>query len=233
MTGFIRYQAISYIRSLKMIPPLTIFGAWVFILYAYKNVPILSSYAVTSIVIYLIMTWVTMGVLLIEQESEKHILFVQVSKLRYLWGKWILCLLVALILMLFAIGYPILMNNFNGPITMVQIGLSIYSHFFLALFGILVGSFFAFTPFASSKYSWLSAVLVIVVSISYEGLVEKVEVLKWGLILFPPVTQVIKYLSGDDVVHITTDFWMHVLWVLVYTVIGFIVLVKIFFKKER
>ncbi|PWA08868.1 hypothetical protein DCC39_13975 [Pueribacillus theae] len=234
MRGFIRYQFISYIRSLKMIPPLTVFGLWVIILYTYKDVPILSSYAVTSIAIYLIMAWITMSIFSIEGESEKHILFMQLgSKLRYLWGKWAICLFAAIILIIFSIFYPILMNNFREAIQPIHFGLSIYNHFILALFGIFVGTFFSVTSFASKKYTWLSAILVIVVSISYSGLVEKVGLLKWGLLLFPPVMNVIKYLNGEDMVHIGQEFWLAVLWGLTYTVVGFIVILKMFLLKER
>ena len=82
----------NYIRSLRMIPPITIFCVWIIVLYIYKGVPILSSYAVTSITVYLIMTWLTMTVFSIEEESEKHILFVHLgNKKLYLWGKWATC----------------------------------------------------------------------------------------------------------------------------------------------
>ena len=233
MTGFIRYQFISYIRSLKIIPPLTVFGAWVFILYAYKEVPILSSYAVTSIVIYLVMTWVAMSVFSIEEESEKHILFVQLgSKNRFLWGKWFICLMVALLLEALAISYPVLMNNFKGVIKPFHYGLAIYSHSFLALFGILVGTFFSVTSYASKKYAWLSAVFVIVVSLAYEALVSKLVLLKWVLMIFPPAVNVIRYLSNGDIVDIKMDFWLYASWSIVYILIGVIVIIKMFLMKE-
>ena len=40
MQGFIRYQFISYIRSLKMIPPATVCCVWRVLLYADRKVPI-------------------------------------------------------------------------------------------------------------------------------------------------------------------------------------------------
>ncbi|MED4455039.1 hypothetical protein [Metabacillus fastidiosus] len=234
MTGFIRYQFISYIRSLKIIPPLTVFITWVIILYFYENVPVLSSYAVTSITVYLVMTWVAMTVFSIEEESEKNILFVQLgSKHRYICGKWIICVIIACIMIICAIIYPIIMGNFARDVTVVDILLSVYSHFFSAIFGITVGSFFSITSFAGKKYAWLLAVLVIVISISYEGLVEKLSMLKWFLLVFPPVAQVIKHLSGNDIVHIGKDFWLLAVWIIVYTVISFIITIRLFLRKER
>lgn len=234
MTGFIRYQFISYIRSLKMIPPITAFCAWIFVLYAYSGVAILSSYAVTSITIYLVMTWLTMSAFSIEEESERYILFVQLdSKNRYLWGKWTICLIFAILFMVLAILYPIMMNSFKGTIRPIHLGLAIYSHFLLAWFGILVGTFFSVTSFATRKYAWLSAMLVIVVSISYEGIVEKISLLKWGLIIFPPVTHVINYSNGDDTIQIGNDFWLLAMWAFVYSVLGGIVVWRMFLRKER
>lgn len=87
LKGFMHYQLLNYIRSLKMIPPLTIFCVWIIVLYIYKGVPILSSYAVTSITVYLIMTWLTMTVFSIEEESEKHILYVHLGNKNAIYGE--------------------------------------------------------------------------------------------------------------------------------------------------
>lgn len=234
MIGFMRYQWISYVRSLKFIPPATVFCAWVFILYAYSGVPILSSYAVTSIAIYLVMTWVAMTIFSIDGENEKYIIYVQLdSKKRYLWGKWAICFIYAFLFMLFAILYPILMNNFKGTVEPIHIGLSISGHFFSAWFGILVGTFFSITSFSARKYSWLSALLVVIISIAYEGLVEKVSLLKWGLILFPPVTEVNAYMNRGDFVQINTDFYLLAAWGIMYGVLGSIFVMIMYMRKEQ
>lgn len=233
MSGFIRYQFISYLRSLKIIPPVTLFIVWVILFYTYKGVPILSSFAITSIAIYLVITWITMNIFSIEEENEKHILFTHLgSKQHYLWGKWAVCFIISFVLILFAIIYPILMNNFKGTILLGHLSLSIYSHIFLAIFGILIGSFFSITAMAGKKYAWLSAILVIVVSISYEGIVEKFNFFKWALILFPPVYNVNKYLSGNDTVRIDNDFWFQMAWVIAYIIIILVLTIKMYLKKE-
>ncbi|MEC2077986.1 hypothetical protein, partial [Metabacillus fastidiosus] len=77
------------------------------------------------------------------------------------------------------------------------------------------------------------AELVIVISISYEGLIEKVSMLKWLLVIFPPIAQVIKHLSGDDIVYIGRDFWLLAVWIIAYTVISFIITIRLFLRKER
>lgn len=234
MMGFIRYQWISYIRSLKMIPPATAFCIWIFLLYVYSNVPILSSYGVSSMAIYLVMTWLTMNFFSIEEEIEKNMLFVQLkSKVRYIWGKWAICLFFAFIFMAVAIFYPIIINSFRGTVQPIHIGLSIYSHFFLAWFGILVGTFFSVTSFSTKKYTWLSAMLIITVSLSFQGLVEKINALKWVLILFPPVTHVLGYLKEGDAIRIDSSFMQAALWVIAYSILAAILVIRMFLRKER
>lgn len=232
MLGFIRYQLISYIRSFKIIPPAASFLIWVFVLYSYSGVEILSSYAVTSIAIYIIMTWVSMSIFSIEEEAEKNILFVHLSKKNYLWGKWLICILISIIFMLFAIIYPILMNSFKEAITPIHFGLSIFIHLLLAIFGIFVGSLSSISSFVPKKYTWLFAVFIIVLTISYEGIVEKLSLIKWLFIVFPPVVNVINFFEPDSLDQFGKEFWTVSAFAIMYTIIGFILLTKLFLKEE-
>ncbi|MEI4771350.1 hypothetical protein WAX74_17120 [Psychrobacillus sp. FJAT-51614] len=232
MLGFIRYQFISYIRSFKIIPPAASFLIWVFVLYSYSGVEILSSYAVTSIAIYTIMTWVSMSIFSIEEETEKNILFVHLSKKNYLWGKWLICILIAIMLMLFAIFYPLLMNSFKETMQPIHFALSVLIHFLLAIFGIIVGSLSSISSFVPKKYTWLFAVFVIVLTLSYEGIVEKLPLLKWLFIVFPPVVNLIYFFEPDSLEQFGVEFWMISAFAIMYTIIGFTVLTKLFLKEE-
>lgn len=234
MRAFIKYQLKSYLRSLKIIPPVTIFLAWVFILYAYKNVEILSSYAVSSIALYLTMAWVAMTIFSLEEESEKHILYANLgTKLKYLVGKWITCTIIWLPLFLFAEFYPIIMGNFKGSLSGVHYGLSLNSHLILGLFGMLVGTLFSATRFATKKYAWLSAVLVLVISLAYESLVELTVWMKAVLWVFPPVISVISHLSIGDVVDVGHEFWLNQALVVGYGLMGGMLLIWLYLRKER
>ena len=62
---------------------------------------------------------------------------------------------------------------------------------------------------------------MIVISLAYEGIVEKVSFVKWLLWLFPPVTQVLNYLNMGDSVQIGGDFWINFGVATVYSIIGF------------
>jgi hypothetical protein len=234
LLAFIQYQLQSYIRSLRFIPPVILFFVWVFILYAYNYAPILSSYAVSSIAIYLAMTWITMSVFTLDEESEKHILISHLkSKVSYLFGKWLTILIVMIPLLLFAIFFPIITNSFKGNMTISLYAYAFYSHLAFVAFGVIVGTLFSATKFATKKYSWLSAVLMIVVSLGSKSLIEMTSLFKWVLWIFPPVFKVVGYMEGEDQVIFNTTFLKDSVFVVIYLMIAAVLLVSLFKRKER
>ncbi|KOP81804.1 hypothetical protein ACFFHH_17550 [Cytobacillus solani] len=232
MSAFVRYELLNFIRSLKFIPPVVIYLAWIFILYAYKNVPILSSYGVSSIAIYLVMTWLAMAMFSMEEESEKHILFAHLgSKWRYLRGKWHTLFLMMIPLMLFAVFFPIITGSFNDGMTIEYYLLTFFCHTVFAIFGVLVGTLFSATGLAVKRYAWLSAVFVIVCSLASKSLIETAAFLKWVLWIFPPVFNVIEHMGNEFIVN--TDFWINIIFVIIYITLTTIIVVLLFLKKER
>lgn len=216
-----------------MIPPATFYLVWITILYAYKNVPILSSYGASSIAIYLIMAWITMSMFTLEELSEKHILFFQLgSKLKYLIGKWLSILVMMIPLILLAIFFPILADIFRGNMSIELYAVALYSHVVFSLFGIIVGTLFSATQYASKKYAWLSAVLLIVLSISTKSVIEIVPLYKWIAWIFPPVFQVIEHMEGGDEILSRETMVFDVSFVFIYIIAATAGLVWLYRKKE-
>lgn len=234
MSAFIRYQIINSIRSLRLIPPACLLILWIAILYAYKHVPVLSSYAISSIAMLLISSWMTMVLFSLEEESEKHILLSNLGDKRlYLLGKWLAAGSLIVPLLLFAVFYPIVLQNFKIKVSMLHYFLSFYSHITLALIGILVGTVFSATKLARKKHSWLSAVFVLAVAISYEAIVQTYGALKWILSLFPPVTRVIIYLNQGDDAGLDGLFWFDFLFVIGYLLCAVLLTMRLFLRNER
>ena len=201
--------------------------------YTYSGVPIMSSYAVTCISLYLVMTWVAMNIFALELESEKNLLFVQLpSKRDYLWGKWIVCLLIASVLGFVTIVYPLLLNSFKEAAQFVHVSTAIYGHLFFAIFGILVGSFFSNTKVESKRFAWLSAVLVIAISIAEEGIIKKGPIFEWLLLPFPPVAQILLHFTDDIWQSVKTFGWMR-FGSFIYTSIFVLVIARMFDRKGR
>lgn len=232
MSAFVRYELLSFVRSLKFIPPGVVYLAWIFILYAYKNVPILSSYGVSSIALYLTMTWIAMAMFTMGVENEKHILFAHLrSKWRYLVGKWYTLLIIMVPFMLFAVFFPIITGSFNEGMTMKYFALAFFCHSVFAILGVLVGTLFSATSLATKKYAWLSAVFVLVCSLASKALIETAAILKWILWIFPPVFNIIEHLGNDSIIN--NGFWLDLIFVIVYIVVSSIIVVWLFLKKER
>lgn len=233
MSAFIRYQFISFIRSLTFIPPVVVFLAWVFIQYAYKNVPILSSYGGSSIALYLVVTWMTMALFTMEEESEKHILFTHLgSKVRYLMGTWLAAMAIIVPLLLFSVFFPIVTASFKGKMTLEIYAFSFYSHIIFAVFGIIIGTIFSATKLAVKKYAWLSAVFAIVVSLASKPLIETAPVLKAIVWIFPPVYQVIEHMSGGELLVMKESVWTNILFVVGYILIGGAISMFLFKKRH-
>lgn len=234
MFAFIRYQLISYIRSFRFIAPITIFLAWVFITYAYKNIPIMSSYATTSVALYIVMTWIGMNVFSLEDESEKHILFINLGgKQKYFLGKWAVCFIFIFLLFLFSHFYPILTDSFREEVSPAHHMLSFYCHVFLGLFGVFIGSLFSATRFSRTRHAWLMTALVIVFTIAEPAIIKSMPYLQWGFVIFPPVTKVISPFYAGDNILLGSEFWLDLTWVIAYGLISFIVARFLFLKYER
>jgi hypothetical protein len=179
------------------------------------------------------MTWVAMNVFSLEEESEKNLLFVQLpSKKDYLWGKWVVCFLIASLLTLFAIAYPFLMSSFKEAVQLVHISVAIYGHLFFAIFGIVVGSFFSNIKVESKRFAWLSVMLVIAISVAQEGIIEKAYIFKWILLPFPPVSQILLHFT-DEALSIGKDFWLDAAWVVCYSCICLLVITRMFYLRGR
>ncbi len=219
---------------MTLIPPAIVFFAWIFILYAYENAPILSSYGVSSIALYLCMTWITMAIFQLEEESEKHILFSHLrGKVIFFIGKWLTAFIFMLPLSLFSILYPLVTSSFHGKMTFNLLNMTIYSHFIFSFFGILVGTLFSATTLALKKYSWLSAVFVLVVSLASKSLIEIIEPLRWILWIFPPIFRVIEHMGDADLLVIEQGFFVDLFVVFVYVVAFSSLAVFLFLKRER
>jgi hypothetical protein len=233
MMAFMLYQLKSYIRSLKIIPPAFIFLAWIFILYAYNNQPILSSYGVSSIALYLVITWITMTIFTLEEESEKHILFTHLgSKVKFIVGKWMAVMILMIPLLLFSTMYPILTKSFKGNFTLEVFSFILYSHVVFSFLGIIIGTLFSATQLTTKKYAWLSAVFIIVVSLASKSLMELSFILKFILWIFPPVYEVLNHMTGGDKILMQETLLRDGVFVVFYILIATLITIYLYKRKE-
>lgn len=234
MAHLIRFTLTDYFRSYRYIPPLTIYGAWVFILYAYKNVPVLSSYSVSSMVLYFVSAWIAMSVAGTEEGVQRQITLIHAgSRAKYLFSKAAASFIVTGGAGLYAIVLPILLDCFDKPVTSVHLVLAGGSHLLSALMGILAGLFFSTGRFAGKATTWLSLSFVLLLSLAYKSLEDLLPGgTEFLLLLLPPEYPLISLLGRGDDVSIDEAAIRCFAGILVYLALGF-GLIAILFKKQE
>lgn len=229
------YQLKSYARSYLFIPPVTIYLVWVFILYSYSSNDIMSSYIQSAIALFIIVTWMTMNIFRLEETAENHILLVHLGqKENYLYGKWFVCMIMLLPLVVFAHLYPILSNSFVQPLTSADHILSLYSHIGIGGLGILIGSFFTATKMSHSKYVWLLTALVITASLAYPKMIEVLpSKISWILWILPPIRFFYEPLREASVTGLPTGFLASFSLAICYLAVAAVITLKMFLRNER
>ncbi len=174
-----------------------------------------------------------MSIFTLDEESEKHILISHLrSKLSYLYGKWLTLLVIIIPLLLFAVFFPIITESFKGNMSLKLYIFTFYSHLVFVLFGIIVGTLFSATTFATKKYAWLSSVFIIVVSLASKSIIEIMAFAKWILWVFPPVFKVVGYTEDDNPLLINKYILFDSVFVVIYLFVAAAILVPLFLRKE-
>ncbi|MBD3109892.1 hypothetical protein IEO70_16245 [Bacillus sp. AGMB 02131] len=235
MKSYVLYQLKSYSRSYLFIPPITLYFVWVIILYAYSSNDILASYIQSAIVLFFIAAWMTMNIFRLEEKAEAHMLLVHVrQKEHYLYGKWLVCLLMLIPLVLIAHFYPIVSNSFLHPLKSTDHILSFYSHVGLGGLGIFVGSFFAASKINKSKYIWLMTALTATAALAYPKMAEVFPAgISWILLVLPPLRFFYGPLQEASSTGLPVGFMASFSLGVCYLVVGAVVTLKLFMRNEK
>ena len=235
MKSFVLYQLKNYIRSNLFIPPITLYFVWVIILYTYDSNDIMDSYIQSAVMLFFVTTWMTMNIFRLEETAEAHMLLVHLKqKEHYLYGKWLVCLLMVLPLVLFAHLSPIVTNSFAQSLTSADHLLSLYSHIGLGGLGILLGSFFTATKINSSKYIWLMTALIAISALAYPQIVEALpSAIAWILWILPPIRFFYEPLQEASISGLPTGLMASFSLAVGYVAIATAVTLKLFMRNER
>lgn len=232
LLNFLKYENLKFLKSYIFIPPIFIYLLCLISIYIYKDVPVLSSYGSTSIVLFLIMTWLTIINFKHDTINERYILYIQLrSKNNYLKLKVLYLFLVSCLLILLSLSYPLLIHVFNKDVTLNLISIGLITHILMGLFGILLGSFVTNTKIASKNFNWLLTILIIIVTLTKDLLIEQFSFLQWILWTLPPISSIL-YLLNKDSIHIfNLDFIMLCIHSFIYIVI-FFQMINYFFNRQ-
>ncbi|GGN64920.1 hypothetical protein [Oceanobacillus indicireducens] len=221
MKNLIKYTLHDYIRSHKYFPPISTFVILIFVFYTYRPNPIIDSYAVTSVMLYIISAWVCLSVLQLDPPVQRQLMAIHVGGWnRYYLAKLMTAVIIIIILSAYAFLYPIVFNMFGGRVTFTIGLVSFVNHIILAVLGISLASLFSKLIMRSTINSFGGLILTLVLSLAALG-IERVfpSFLKNVLWVIPPATITQTPLVNWDGMYISGLSLFPFIWTIIYSLI--------------
>lgn len=193
--------AVDYIRSYRYFASYLIYVVIVPILYTYKPNPVLSSYAISSAILFVVAAWLGFGYVRNEDETQEQVtylhvqspIFYYISKIMFLW-------LVSFPLALYAIVYPIVFQMFDRPVTAGDLLTALSSHAGLGLLGIAVALLLHPRLIAKTSTAVSYLFLIMIVSLAQKGIMDAwlPRAFQAAGLLIPPVGSMMHALNSES-----------------------------------
>ena len=221
MNGLIRYFFMTYIRTHRYVPPVTLFIMMLIINYTYIPNPIMDSYSFTSLLLFFIMGWVTITIVHAEDEGQKQITLIHSkNKRNYYFALIINCIVVGFILSIIAVAYPLVINAFTPELHVIHILFGFLAHFSIATLSIALSIFFTRELVKTNINSWWGVVSILVFTLVLPIVKEKffnIELINWFI---PPLRFSLEIMSvGDDITSISKLAYWQFGWIFIYSAI--------------
>ncbi|MEI5905667.1 hypothetical protein WAK64_01125 [Bacillus spongiae] len=219
MKDLIKYSLQDYLRSHKYFPPISTFLILISIFYTYTPNPIIDSYAVTSIFLYIISSWLCVSILSLDSIVQKQLLVLHIkSSNRYYISKLITVWLISLVLSVYAFLYPIVFDMFNEVISFPEGIVLFVHHILLATLGISVASFFSKRIMNSPINYYGGLAITIIVSIAALRIYEDLPIIFKNIVwVIPPAvytqTPLINW-TGESILDLPL---FPFIWILIYS----------------
>lgn len=225
MIALIRYMLVSYTRSYRYFAPMAFIVISVMLIYSYRPNPIMSSYAVTSTLLFIGSAWLGLNYFNHDQGRQSMLLIIHSGKpIRYYAAQYITAALLSMIFSLFAVLYPIMLGMFDKPISLSEFALGYLGHVALALLGISLSAFFQFGFIENQGRAAGLLIILIVISIAGQTLEQKIPSAIGSIIyLLPPVSTMI-----DLFMHVEERSTFSIFTMIVYSYLYSFILLAIY-----
>ncbi len=205
MIALARFLLKSYTRKHAYFPPLAATLIAMFILYSYKPNPILDSYAVTSVFLFIGAAW--MGLTFLNhsspQQEQLHIIHIG-SMRKYLLSQIMALVVPVVFLTVIFILFPILMHMFARPVRADELLLAVSGHLILGMLGVTLSLFFQSARMRNGTQATALLLIIIIVSIGAKSIADLLpSSLVWLPWLLPPVSPMMDGLlhAGSGLAH--------------------------------
>ncbi|RDW17284.1 hypothetical protein [Oceanobacillus chungangensis] len=229
MKALIKFSLHDYLRSHKYFPPISTFIILILIYYSYRPNPIIDSYAVTAMILYIISAWLCISVLSLDPPVQRQLMVLHIGgENRYYLSKIISVLLISIILTVYAFIYPIIFGMFDESVTLTIGLVSLVNHVFLSILGISIASLFSkiITENAINSYGGLA--LTIIISFAalgvYDALPSYLKNIVW---IIPPATSTQTPLINWNGENVLDLYLFPFIWIIIYSLIVLYLFIKL------
>ncbi|GIO21442.1 hypothetical protein [Oceanobacillus sp. J11TS1] len=229
MKDLIKYTLHDYLRSQKYFPPTSTYFILILIFYTYKPNPIIDSYAVTALILFVTSAWLCMSVLSLDAPVQRQIMILHIkSSHKYYIAKLIAIWLIAVGLAVFAFVYPLVFGMFAEPVSLKVGFVSLANHILLATLGISIASFFNKSMMESTVNAYGGLVLTLILSFASLGIYKVLpSFIKYVAWLLPPAVSTQIPLIQWDGEMIGELSLIPFIWIFIYSVVLFILFLQV------
>jgi hypothetical protein len=198
--ALVRWELADFLRSHRFLPPLVAYLVVIGVLYSFRPVPVLSSYAITALALYPIAAWTSLLLLGAEDEVQRQVTCVHAGGLlRVYLAKLAGAVLAVVALTALAMAIPSLLNEFTRQPTASQVLVGLLAHLATALPGVLIGALFSNPIVRRQGYALGGVLLCLLLTIPADDL----RGVHQGIVgsighLAPPMLAVVRALSSTD-----------------------------------
>ncbi|MDN3955901.1 hypothetical protein [Sporolactobacillus laevolacticus] len=221
MFPVLRYQAMNYFRSYLFVPPFVIYTVLLFVNYSYRPNPIMDSYALTSILGYLLAAWFTISVFHVEEKVQETIAIVHLKSMSsfYIW-KFAFVALIGVLLSVISTLFPIAFGMFDERITFPEISIGFLSHFLLFVLSMSFTSLMTRRLVKNSANTWLGTCFMLAITLAAPGIMDILpKQLQPMMNFLPPVYPLLKWLESAQSPLFTLHAALLFLWIIGYSLV--------------
>jgi len=208
LINLLKFNLRMYLKSNKFIVPIIAFFSYLAMAYSIAPVSVLPSYILSSMVVFLIMVWISFSYNDVEAMIIEQVIYLKVKNKYEIWvSKILLMFLFGLIFSFVATIYPLVINAisnyalFDRAIQIRDVIVALIVHFVYACVGSMIGLIFNVHIFKNRKQAVTFIILIALVTL-LKGLLEHdlplTRIITW---ILPPLFNLSQKFTGMEFVN--------------------------------
>ncbi|MEC0373465.1 hypothetical protein [Paenibacillus chibensis] len=209
MIALARFMLRSYTRRHTYFAPLAATLIAMFILYSYKPNPVMDSYSVTSVFLFLGAAWMGRTFLnhVSPQQEQLHVTQIGSMK-KYLLSQMMALFVPIVLFTVLFILFPIVTKMFVRPVHADELWLAAFGHLVMGMLGAALSLFFQTALMPNGARATAMLLIVVIVSIGAKSITAHLpSPLAWLRWLLPPVSSLM-----DGLLNTGTTVSPHEVW---------------------